>query len=71
MTITSTTSNTATRKYFTVEMVRGGFILSSPDIDDVQRSEVFVSVSKLNKAVRQLVEDFSLIPKKASDGSED
>jgi len=49
-----------------VEFAKGGFILTVT-VDGETTSEVFSSPGKLNKALRTVVEELSLLPKKADD----
>lgn len=51
----------------TIMLVHGGYVLHTPTANGGSRSEVFTSTAKLNKAVRAAVEEFTLVPKKASD----
>ena len=45
-----------------VSYVTGGFVLSK-SVDGTTTTEVFTSVAKLNKALRALNEELSLVPK--------
>lgn len=49
----------------TIQCVHGGFIVTTP-----QKTEVFASVAKVNKAVRGAIEEYSLVAKPKSDASD-
>ncbi len=53
----------------TIHLVHGGYILTSPT-NGGNKTEVFTSTAKLNKAVRTAVDDFTLVAKKADDAAE-
>lgn len=51
----------------TIDLVHSGYVLTSPTADGSFKTEVFTSTAKLNKAVRTVVEEFTLVAKKAGE----
>jgi hypothetical protein len=54
----------------TVQYVTGGFVLSKL-VDGKVTTEVFTSVAKLNKALRAVNEELSLVPKSKKDEADE
>jgi hypothetical protein len=52
-----------------IQYVTGGFIITTM-VDGKQTVEIVTSTGKLNKALRQITEALSLLPKKADDAAE-
>lgn len=50
---------------FSVQIVHGGYVLSAPDATGTYRTEVFTSTAKLLKAIRGIIDQHTLLPKKA------
>lgn len=50
----------------TIEFAHNGYVLTTMT-DDNAKAEVFVSTAKLNKAIRGLVDELSLVPKKSGE----
>ena len=57
----------------TVQLVHGGFILTTPNdlVANARRTEVFPTQAKLIKAIRAAVEKYSLVAKTKVDGDGD
>jgi hypothetical protein len=51
----------------TIQLVTGGYVLTTPVSDDDYKTEVFTSTAKLNKAVRAAVEEYTLVVKTKAD----
>lgn len=54
----------------TIDIVNGGFVLTTSTIQDGETTEVFVSQGKLMKAVRTFVDTHSLIKKDVAEAAE-
>lgn len=48
-----------------VSIVHGGYVLYAPDADGDTRTEIFSSTAKLLKAIRGVLDQHTLLPKKA------
>lgn len=55
----------------TIQLVQGGYVVTSPTADGKTTTEVFTSTAKMLRAVRGAVDDFTLVPKKSADKDED
>ena len=53
-----------------ISFANGGYVMQTITDDIGEKTEVFVSTGKLNKAVRTAVEELSLLPKRADDAAE-
>lgn len=58
-------------KTIQINLVTGGYVLTSPEGDDGYKTEVFTSTAKLNKAVRTAIEDHTLVVKSSKDSEAD
>ena len=54
----------------TIQLVHGGYVLTTPNGDDDFKTEVFTSTEKLNKAVRTAVDEYTLVVKTKADAAE-
>jgi hypothetical protein len=66
-----TTNNTDMETQISLNIVHGGFILTSPGEDGNYRTEVFTSQGKLMKAVRTAVDAFSLVKKEKAEPTDE
>jgi hypothetical protein len=48
-----------------ISIVHGGYVLYAPDANGDTRTEVFTSTAKLLKAIRGVIDQHTLLPKKA------
>jgi len=54
----------------TIQLVHGGYVLTTPAGDSDYKTEVFTSTAKLNKAVRAAVDEYTLVVKTKADAAE-
>jgi hypothetical protein len=54
----------------TVQFAKGGFIINKTT-EEGTTTEVVNSTGKLNKALREIIAELSLLPKKSDDASEE
>lgn len=53
-----------------IQYVNGGFVITK-FVDGKQTTEIATSTGKLNKALRGITEELSLLPKKADDATDE